>query len=257
LVQDWGIDTSNSPTQNTDIFNSNFNATFPNSNKDKYRLYLQPGTYDFDLLRFGVSSTTLHGLQFIGSGIGRTTIKFSNNSHTFFLVRQLKDFLISDISIDGSNAIFEGGIWVKNKCENGILERIEVYDANTVSCVVTGNNTSNILGRGRQAHKQRPWRKDARAMFLAGANAERITFENCNTLSRSKDGTKHSKSDHFDSDNARYIQYVNCVANGEGSVAGAGIWNEGQGSGETIAADYGCTTYKTHGGLAISQNSTE
>src|SRR5699024_11534813 len=56
--------------------------------------------------------------------------------------------------------------------------------------------------------------------------------------------------------NARYIQYVNCVANGEGSVGGAGFWNEGQGSGETISSYYGCTTYKTHGGLAISQNST-
>src|SRR5699024_12541824 len=112
---DWGIDSLNYSTLYTDIFNSNVNATVRNSNEDKYRLYLQSGTYDFDLLRFGVSSSTLHGLQFIGSGIGRTTIKFSNNSNAFFLVRQLKDFLISDISIDGSNAIFEGGIWVKNK----------------------------------------------------------------------------------------------------------------------------------------------
>src|SRR5699024_12763512 len=86
LVQDTAIDTSNTPTQNTDIFNSNFNATFPNSNMDKYRLYLQPGTYDFYLLRFGVSSTTLHGLQFIVLCMGRTSLKFSNNTNSIFVL---------------------------------------------------------------------------------------------------------------------------------------------------------------------------
>src|SRR5699024_12835266 len=96
---------------------------------------------------------------------------------------------------------------------------------------------------------------NAKAMFLAGENAEHITFENCKTLSRSKDGTKHSKADHFDSDNARYIQYVNCVANGEGSVGGAGFWNEVQGSGETISSYYGCTIYIKHRRLLISINS--
>ncbi len=252
----WKILATNSAARNTANFNYFFEEKLiKGGSKNQVRLILPAGEFNFDLLEIGRPEILLDGLEFKGAGIGKTIIKFSFNEHTGLLTQYLSNFTISDISIDGTQAKFEGGFWVRGNCTNGRVERLEIYNAHDVSCVISGPNTSYITVRDCQVYNQRNFDGNSKAMFLAGDAAQYVTFDNCHSFSKSKNGESFSVADHFDTDNALYVNYFNCIANGEGSRGGVGFWNEGEGEGlKSVSSYYGCTAYKTYGGLATTEN---
>jgi len=253
----WGVKPTNSSAENTRSFTYFFDKELTSSTtSNPLTLNFGSGTYAFDLLEIGRSYKTINNLHLKGVGIGKTILKFSGNEHTFLYLHHLTNFIVSDLSINGAGAKFEGGLWVRESCRHGIVERVEVYDAHDVSCVVSGPDTSHITIRDCTVYNQRNFTGNSKAMFLAGDTAEFVTFENCHTFSQSKDKKHNSVADHFDTDDAKYVNYLYCTANGEGSQGGVGFWNEGEGEGiKAISTYYGCTAYKTHGGLATSENS--
>jgi hypothetical protein len=198
-----------------------------------------------------VNALEINGIEFFGAGTDKTILKFTDNSsstqnHNYFSCAKLKNFKLSNFSIDGRDS-YVGALYIDGGCQDGVVERINVYDSGHVSIVVgnrTGLETQNILVRDCLVKGQRQWTADSKAMFLAGDKVKFVTFENCRTYSKKYYSEGYSVADHFDSDDAQFIKYINCTTNGEGSVNGYGFWNEGEGYGKTSSSYYGCTAYK-------------
>lgn len=259
---------------NTAIINELVSTVFNSGNYslEALTLKLPTGIYHFNHLDI-TPNVLVNGLQFIGEGKQNTIIKIHQAStgviNGAFHVSNLHNFVIKDFTIENeisdNNGSREGGIYLLDRrgtgntdfgLQDGLLENIEIINAREVSCVLIGDKTSNITVRNCVIRGQREWNvSTSKAMFLAGEEASFITFENCRTYS-TYDGFS-SPADHYDSDNATNISYINCVADGTGSTGGVGFWNEcNEADGQTSSYYLNCTTIQTWGGLGVTENST-
>lgn len=270
-LEDWSSFTTLSSTgliegddvQNASLNTSRFNEFIsvvldnPNYELSSLKLKLPSGIFYFHTLDIAPLSQ-IEGIQLVGEGRQNTIIKIKqevNGSNGGLHISNLKNFVISDFTIENIDGN-EGGLHINNREDNnvytseGLVENVEIIEANNLSCVVEGENVSYIQVKNCIVRNQKVWNgSESKAMFLAGEGAEFVTFESCQTFSS-------LRADHYDTDNAQFVKYINCTADGTGSSRGVGFWNEGEGTDDETSSFYtNCTTINTWGGLGVTEKS--